>query len=507
MRRPTRIVSLFSILGLFVVCAGAVSVTLTGLWGINANTASASLPAAHQRAVAPQEASAAPTPNARHAAIPMRHMPRVLPDDRTAERDPSPFAYAGARFVGDQAQSSALDIIGGKEAIPGAYPWQVALVFAGAEDALAGQLCGGTLIAPEWVLTAAHCVYGALPQQIDVVLGRHRLSSSDGERIHVAELLVHPQYWNDYDIALIRLERPSSQPIVSLDAPNDLELEEQRAPAKVIGWGVYEHWGSEASDPLLEVDVPLRPRSVCNAPNVWDGQVTENMICVGDEDAGETPCYGDSGGPLLVRNSSDTGWAQIGIVSWGPYGCVEPGFYAVFTRISTLRSWVDACLLDSESNECRGDGYVADASEPNNGPESATAIALNGPALHLGFHLPADNDWVRFSVQPGAMYLIETSGLGQRSDTVIWLRKDNAFTQLAMNDEFNYETHASQIVWTAPFSGTVYLQVHPYVNRLYGAETQYDLSIIELNQHIYLPLMLAECASGICPVAPADPSR
>src|SRR5688500_18515972 len=90
---------------------------------------------------------------------------------------------APARVVlAQQAPEEDPEIVGGREAEPGAWPWQAALVQAQSANAFNGQFCGGTLIAPEWVLTAAHCVdAGEEPGELHVVLGRHQLSTDAGE--------------------------------------------------------------------------------------------------------------------------------------------------------------------------------------------------------------------------------------------------------------------------------------------------------------------------------------
>ncbi|MEM7034064.1 MAG: trypsin-like serine protease, partial [Chloroflexota bacterium] len=112
-------------------------------------------------------------------------------------------------------------IVGGVEAAEGAWPWLVSIQFANLDF----HLCGGTLIHPEWVLTAAHCVTDYTAEQLKVVLGRHDLTTSVGEEIAIDEIIVHPEYNIqkpfDKDIALFRLAQPSPRPLVPLAAVQD----------------------------------------------------------------------------------------------------------------------------------------------------------------------------------------------------------------------------------------------------------------------------------------------
>jgi hypothetical protein len=113
----------------------------------------------------------------------------------------------------ESAQAMAPEIVGGEEAPVGAWPWQAALV-ADPNRVQATQFCGGSLIEPDWVLTAAHCVEWWNEGTLYVVLGRHRLSSNDGVVVPVSEIIVHNDYdsnLSDYDIALLRLATPSPQ--------------------------------------------------------------------------------------------------------------------------------------------------------------------------------------------------------------------------------------------------------------------------------------------------------
>lgn len=90
------------------------------------------------------------------------------------------------------------------------------------------------------------------------------------------------------------------------------------------------------------------------------------MICAGYDTLTMGACYGDSGGPLMVQRS-DASWVRIGIVSWGPSGCVAFELYDVFTRVSKFTDWIATCMNESDALTCRG----GDAFEPDNGPTTA----------------------------------------------------------------------------------------------------------------------------------------
>ena len=99
-----------------------------------------------------------------------------------------------------------------------------------------------------------------------------------------------------------------------------------------MGWGATSSggWGSTY---LLEVDVPID--NSCGNYSNWE--ITNNMVCAGDNNGGEDSCQGDSGGPLIMTNG-DGEYELIGIVSWG-YGCAEAGYPGVYSRIWTRKDW------------------------------------------------------------------------------------------------------------------------------------------------------------------------
>ncbi|MEZ4707174.1 MAG: serine protease [Caldilineaceae bacterium] len=242
-------------------------------------------------------------------------------------------------------------IIGGETAPDGAWPWMVAIIQNNGSNAFWAQFCAGTLIAPEWVLTAAHCTYYVSGAPIDapalsVVAGRQQLSGEEGAQIAVEAIVRHPLYdaaMADYDVALIKLAQPAAQPVIQMATPNDLALEAADTPAMIIGWG---RTGDKARiDHLQQVEVPLVATDTCvEAYHALGYGITARMICAGLAEGGKDACSGDSGGPLMVErpsaaNPDETEWLEVGIVSWGR-GCALPDSYGVYTRVSEVYDWV-----------------------------------------------------------------------------------------------------------------------------------------------------------------------
>jgi len=240
-------------------------------------------------------------------------------------------------------------IVGGVEAEPGAWPWQVALLRSDVSNGYDAYFCGGSLIAPNWVLTAAHCISSIYTGHIvdasalDVAVGRHRLSSDEGQRIDVLQVVRHPAYSSaiaDSDVALLRLaEAITYTEVISTIAPLAPEQSELAAPeteAVVTGWGVLAFPGGRP-DALYEVAVPIVDQALCN--EAMGGGITPNMICAGPEEGGRDACFGDSGGPLMAPDGDD-GWLQAGIVSWG-IGCADAGYYGVYARVSPFFDWIE----------------------------------------------------------------------------------------------------------------------------------------------------------------------
>ena len=273
----------------------------------------------------------------------------------------------------DAPQVDTPEIVGGQEAVPGAWPWMAALVTRSQPSDYNGQFCGGALIAPQWVLTAVHCVEGETASTIDVTLGKHKLTDSGGERIHVIEIITHPNFNSstlDSDVALLRLETASSRQTVGLIPQGDTALSAVGVLATITGWGdmrINGETGTNA-DALMQVSVPIVSNATCNASSSYGGDITANMMCAGLAQGGKDSCQGDSGGPLVVPNG--TGWLQAGVVSWG-IDCAKPNYYGVYARVSNFTDWINSQIGGAQA--------TATATATPTVTATATATATSTP--------------------------------------------------------------------------------------------------------------------------------
>jgi trypsin len=239
------------------------------------------------------------------------------------------------------ASAATPRVVGGYRPDPAQWPWLAAIdaspTSAPGHSAFARQKCGGTLINPWLVLTAAHCTVDSRsrplrPGALSVVLGRDDLTASAGAEISVRAVRVFHRFRLSRmrnDVALLLLSDPSAQPTAVFANPQAPLPQGQMLTA--MGWGaVVDHAGA-GDYPLsrLAVDVPLWSADDCRMYQEADTPYDPaSMLCAGYPDGGHDTCQGDSGGPLMIQVAGE--WQLVGLVSFG-HGCAEPahpGFYA-----------------------------------------------------------------------------------------------------------------------------------------------------------------------------------
>lgn len=339
------------------------------------------------------------------------------------------------------ASAQSARVVGGGNAAAGAYPYMTALIEKGASPA-SGQFCGAALVAPQWVLTAGHCMEGTPASAVEVWIGGRDLRvPSEGVRVAVSQVIMHPNYGTNaqgalvYDFCLLKLARAVTEratlPLVESAA--------QIAPgitSRAIGWGATLEGGNGASI-LQQVDLPLVSLATAGGSAAGLGST---HLAAGRASGGIDTCQGDSGGPLLVRNSAGA-WAHAGTVSYGN-GCARPGEYGIYGNTLTLKSWILGYI-----------GTATPVDDHSNTTTNATTLAVNGTATGT-LEKGGDLDVFKIMLTAKGTLVVTSSG---STDVVGTLLGSTGATLLT--DDNGAGSPNFRLTYNATAATTLYLRV------------------------------------------------
>ncbi|XP_058273094.1 ovochymase-1 isoform X4 [Hemibagrus wyckioides] len=245
-------------------------------------------------------------------------------------------AIAGVRTFTTE-EGAEPRIVGGKEAWPHSWPWQVVLSFADM------PACGGAIINENWIVTASHCFRRYSKESFwTVMAGKHDLENekeSSQQTSKVAKIINHEDYngiTKQHDIALMKLQTPlvfnkyvRPIPVWSGELPS-------LKRCTVTGWGSTTESGPRATK-LQEVNITILETDTCL--QFYGGVIRSSMMCAGEVTGGVDACQGDSGGPLSCFTGER--FEIAGIVSWG-VGCGRAKKPGVYTRVASYDQWISS---------------------------------------------------------------------------------------------------------------------------------------------------------------------
>ncbi|WP_322726572.1 trypsin-like serine protease [Streptomyces spongiae] len=311
-------------------------------------------------------ATALPTPTAKPSTsapsldeLTERVAGAVAGDDTAGETAKKQSSLSASRETsGDSASSIDPKIIGGNETTITSAPWMAQLWYYDDTQDL-GFFCGGAVIAPTKILTAAHCVDGYDWKQYGAVItGTSKLPDDAGETNGTVSAVWrqwdHPSYnadTIDNDIAVLTLPTPVKATPIKMTTSGDTASYAEGTSAKVYGWGRTSSTSDDISQTLKTATLPVQTDATCSSA-FPDWFIKGHMVCAGKPASGSdegttSACNGDSGGPLVVNNR------VVGVVSWGVEDCVEAGAYSVFSKVS---KYVGVTYPRVDDTDISGDG-------------------------------------------------------------------------------------------------------------------------------------------------------
>jgi len=259
------------------------------------------------------------------------------------------------------------------------------------------------LIAPDIILTAAHCFDDDGPPGTAMV-GCYNITdpTEEGAEVHIFQQVVtHPHYYEPvrddfvdlHDYALIKIYDTSKVgPVIRLNRDASVPDSTPEVPLHVLGWGRTNYSVPEStSDVLKEADVSFIPNNVCKQISVTElgpsysieNRVFDISLCAADFQDGDDTCYGDSGGPIFLAGENAEQDIQLGTTSWGATKCGHPEIPAIYARVSYVHDWI-------RENVCRM-SLKPPSDFDCESPVSSTEPELSGDMVTVTLEFLIDN--------------------------------------------------------------------------------------------------------------------
>lgn len=336
------------------------------------------------------------------------------------------------RMTAEYVGGGESHIVGGSDAPEGRYPYAVTL-----QTEFGKHQCGGSLIAPDIVLSAAHCAY----QFREVHIGRHnyKTNTMESESFGFESQIVHPLYdFTDYDhdLLIIKLQGVSTIPPVLLNRNPRFPAEGFELTA--LGWGRTNGTDENSlSETLQEAKLIYIDNERCKG--LWGNQITDDMFCTTQDGRG-VACVGDSGGPVVLRATTAEGDLQVGLTSWGPLDCASERLPSVNARITDMLDWIDSqiCALSDfppPNVDCRTTFSPAPTGSPT-APTASPAPTTSKTLVTVQIQFDAfpqesgwkieDEDGEKVAGENPGFYLIENAPFEQ--ELFLTIGQQYAFT-------------------------------------------------------------------------------